>query len=139
MKEVISLLAGFLFALGLGLSGMTQPHIVRGFLDIFGDWDYRLLGVMVGAILFHSVIYHYFSKKSSPLLDSKFHLPKNKTIDQKLILGSALFGLGWGWSGICPGPSIVFVSSGKSEVYFFIISMLIAMKLTNLFNKSKEA
>lgn len=129
MKGLIALVSGFLFALGLGLSGMTQPHIVRGFLDVFGNWDWRLIGVMAGAISIHAVTYRLILKRPSPILDSKFQLPTKKDIDKRLIFGAILFGLGWGWTGICPGPGLVATVSGNGEFLYFVGSMLLGMKV----------
>lgn len=129
MKSVFALLSGFLFALGLGISGMTQPHIVRGFLDVFGDWDWRLLGVMGGAIGVHAVAYRFIMKRPTPILDTQFHLPSKSKIDLRLILGAILFGLGWGWAGICPGPGLVATVSGSNEFILFVVAMLIGMKV----------
>jgi uncharacterized protein len=129
MKNFISLIVGFIFAIGLGLSGMTQVQIVRGFLDITGDWNFNLIGVMAGAIGVHSVLFYMIKKRSSPLLDSKFHLPTRKDIDKKLLTGAALFGIGWGWAGICPGPGIVSIVSGDMNIFIFIGSMLLGMFL----------
>lgn len=128
MKGIVALLSGIIFALGLGLSGMTQPHIVRGFLDIFGEWDWRLLGVMAGAIGVHAVAYRLILRRHTPVLDSKFQLPSRKDIDKRLILGAVIFGLGWGWAGICPGPGVVSVVSGNNEFIYFIGAMLLGMK-----------
>lgn len=127
MKNIISLIVGFIFAIGLGISGMTQVHIVRGFLDIAGDWNVSLIGVMGGAIGIHSLLFYLIKKRSSPLLDSKFHLPTKKDIDGKLLAGAALFGIGWGWAGICPGPGIVASVSGDPNIFIFIGSMLAGM------------
>lgn len=139
MMNVVSLLSGVLFAVGLGLSGMTQPHVVRGFLDVFGDWDWRLMGVMIGAISVHAVAYRFIQKRSSPVLAPVFYLPTRKDIDSRLILGSIIFGLGWGWAGICPGPGLVSLVSGKAEFFYFIGSMLFGMiffqLINNRFNK----
>lgn len=129
MKSLIALVSGILFALGLGLSGMTQPHIVRGFLDIFGLWDWRLLGVMGGAIGVHAITYRMILKRPSPILETKFQLPTKKDIDKRLIIGSILFGLGWGWAGICPGPGLVSVVSGNIAFLYFVGSMLVGMKI----------
>ena len=127
MKNLISFLVGILFALGLGLSGMTQTHIEKGFLDVFGDWDWRLMGVMIGAISVHAITYRLIISRTSPLLDSKFYVPTKKEIDKKLIIGAALFGLGWGWAGICPGPGIVSLVSGETNFIVFILAMLSGM------------
>lgn len=128
MKNIISFTVGLIFALGLGISGMTKVHVVKGFLDVFGDWNPALVGVMVGAILIHSFLFYFIIKKrKSPLLDSKFYLPTRKDLNGRLIVGSAIFGLGWGWAGICPGPGIVAMTSGNLNIIIFVISMLAGM------------
>lgn len=135
MNKFIAIISGYIFALGLGLSGMTEPHIVRGFLDIFGAWDWRLIGVMIGAIAVHSIAYRLILRRSSPVFALRFHLPTKKEIDGKLILGAVLFGLGWGWVGICPGPGIVALVSGKMDFLYFIIAMLVGMKSYQIFEQ----
>lgn len=132
MKIFIAFIVGIIFAIGLGISGMTQTQIVRGFLDIFGEWNYNLIGVMAGAILVHSLLYYFIRKKSTPLLESKFHIPTRKDLDWRLILGAAIFGLGWGWAGICPGPGLVALTSGNINFVIFIISMLAGMGIFKL-------
>lgn len=127
MKNLISLIVGFLFAIGLGLSGMTQVQVVRGFLDVSGDWNVSLLGVMIGAISVHSLLFLLIKKRSSPLLDTKFHLPAKADLDLHLFIGAALFGIGWGWGGICPGPGLVASVSGDINILTFVISMLAGM------------
>lgn len=127
MKSFIAFVVGLIFALGLGVSGMTQAHVVRGFLDVFGQWNPALIGVMIGAILVHSILYFFIRKRSSPLLDTKFHIPNRKDIDIKLLSGAALFGIGWGWAGICPGPSLVASASANTGIVIFIISMFLGM------------
>lgn len=127
MRVFISFLTGLIFSLGLGISGMTQTQIVRGFLDITGEWNYSLIGVMAGAILVHGTLFYFIKKRSSPLLDTKFHVPNRKDIDARLIMGAALFGLGWGWAGICPGPGLVSLVSGDLNIVLFIASMLLGM------------
>ena len=129
MKNLIALTVGFIFALGLGVSGMTQVQVVRGFLDITGDWNMNLLGVMIGAIAVHSLLFFVIKKRSSPLLDSKFHLPTKKDLDLRLISGAALFGIGWGWAGICPGPGLVASVSGNTNILLFVLSMLMGMAI----------
>jgi uncharacterized protein len=135
MKIIISFIVGFLFALGLGISGMTDTNIVKGFLDVFGTWNLNLMGVMIGAIALHSVVYHIIKHRPSPLLDSKFYLPTLKTIDKRLVFGALIFGLGWGWAGICPGPGIVSLASGKQEIFIFVGSMILGMYIFKLFDK----
>jgi uncharacterized membrane protein YedE/YeeE len=138
MKNFIAFIVGLIFAMGLGISGMTQTQVVRGFLDVFGDWNYSLIGVMAGAIFVHSILYYFIKKKGSPLLDSKFHLPTRRDLDLRLITGAAIFGLGWGWAGICPGPGIVAMASGNSNILTFIAFMLVGMGIFKLIeNKIK--
>lgn len=135
MKGLVALVVGLLFSLGLGLSGMTQTHIVKGFLNVTGNWNMNLIGVMVGAIVVHSIIYHLVKHKESPLLDAKFHLPTRKDIDIKFIAGSAIFGLGWGWAGICPGPGIVSLASGSEVFVVFVLAMIGGMYAFKFFEK----
>ena len=129
MKFLTSFGVGFIFALGLGYGGMTQTHLVRAFLDIFGEWNPALIGVMAGAIIVHALVYQMIKHKNSPLLDSKFHLPTKKDIDRRLLIGATIFGLGWGWTGICPGPGLVSMMSGDSNFIIFVLSMLVGMSL----------
>lgn len=136
MKNIISLSVGFIFALGLGLSGMTQVQVVRGLLDITGDWNLNLLGVMIGAITVHSLLFLVIKKRASPLLDTKFHLPIKKDLDLRLISGAALFGIGWGWAGICPGPGLVAAVSGNLNILTFVASMLVGMAIFKVFEPS---
>ena len=106
MKSVLSALgSGVLFGVGLGLSGMTQPSKVIAFLDVFGAWDASLIFVMVGAILVHFALGRWIRRRESPLLDARFHLPTATPVDRALTAGSAVFGLGWGLGGYCPGPA----------------------------------
>lgn len=129
MKNFISFLSGLIFSIGLGLSGMTQPHIVKGFLDIFGNWDPRLMGVMIGAIGVHAIAYRITMKRASPLLDTSFQLPTKFKVDKRLTIGAIIFGLGWGWTGICPGPGIVALVSGDIRFVLFIGALLLGMFL----------
>ena len=135
MKGAISFIVGLIFAIGLGISGMTRPDVVRGFLDVFGEWNWSLMGVMAGAIGVHMIAFHLISKKNKPILEETFQIPKNKKVDFRLILGAAIFGIGWGWAGICPGPGIVSLASGNVVFVYFIIAMLIGMKTFQLIEK----
>lgn len=132
MKNIISLIVGFVFAVGLGISGMTQVHVVRGFLDVLGGWNPNLLGVMVGAIGVHSILFFIIKKRSTPIFDNKFHLPTKKDLDSHLIIGAALFGIGWGWVGICPGPGLVAAVSGNVNIIIFVVAMLLGMGVFKL-------
>lgn len=120
-RQLVAFFVGLVFAIGLGIAGMSKPSKVINFLDISGTWDPSLAFVMVGAIGVFSVAYFFSRKITRPALDNKFHLPKNQSIDFKLLFGAALFGVGWGLGGFCPGPAFVAVGAGMlSGVIFFV-------------------
>ena len=121
--------SSLLFGLGLGISGMTLPSKVLGFLDVTGNWDASLIFVMVGAILVHGVSYRLIKKRDSPVLVANFQITTRRDIDWKLILGSAIFGAGWGLGGFCPGPALVSVVTGQSSVLIFVLSMIVGIYL----------
>jgi uncharacterized protein len=124
MKALLtSFVSGIVFALGLGISGMTRPLKVIGFLDFFGDWDPSLAFVMAGAICVYFVAYRLSRKMASPLLAADFSLPKRSELDARLLLGAAIFGAGWGLGGFCPGPAITALASGATPVVIFVASM----------------
>jgi len=126
--EIITcLVAGSVFAVGLAISGMTQPTKVVGFLDVTGDWDPSLALVMVGAIGVHLCAYRILPKMSKPLLSHTFRLPPDRPIDKPLITGAILFGVGWGVSGFCPGPALVSLTGGMAAAIPFVGGMLLGM------------
>lgn len=124
--QAISLTSGILFSIGLVISGMVNPDKVRGFLNIFGDWDPSLAFVMIGAIGLNFFSFKFVTKKK-PLCAESHSLPTKKDIDTKLIMGAALFGIGWGLLGICPGPGIVNLVTLNINAIIFVFSMLIGM------------
>ena len=132
MKNLVSLITGVIFAVGLVISGMTNPDKVVGFLDIFGDWDYSLAFVMGGAVSFNLIAFTKILKRKKPLLAEYFDLPGKNKIDRDLIVGSALFGIGWGLVGICPGPGIVNLVTFSSSAFIFIAAMLVGIKCAKL-------
>lgn len=134
MKGLVAFVTGLIFAVGLAVGGMTNPGNVRGFLDVAGNWNGSLIFVMAGAIAVHAIAFRFILRRNSPILDTNFHIPTRKDIDAKLIFGSVIFGIGWGWAGICPGPSIVGLGSGRMEFFVFVVSMLAGMKVFQLFN-----
>lgn len=119
--------AGFLFAVGLGLSGMTQPRKVIGFLDFSGLWDPSLAFVMAGAIAVHLAAYQISKRWRAPLYCPEWHLPSGKQIPRSMLAGAAIFGIGWGLAGYCPGPALVSLASGARQPLLFVASMLAAM------------
>jgi uncharacterized membrane protein YedE/YeeE len=124
---IAALVVGFIFALGLGISGMTQPQKVIGFLDLFGNWDPSLMFVMVGAIAVHLVSYRIIRKRNSPLLAMQWHVPTKKEITPALVLGAVIFGIGWGLAGFCPGPAVTALASLSVKPLIFVISMVVGM------------
>jgi uncharacterized protein len=121
--SLTSFLAGIIFALGLGISGMTRPIKVIGFLDFFGNWDPSLAFVMVGAIAVYFVANRRRLAMPSPLLTAKFAIPTRSDLDASLIIGAAIFGIGWGLSGFCPGPALTSLASGALPVIIFVAAM----------------
>lgn len=120
---------GFLFALGLGISGMTQPAKVIGFLDIFGSWDPSLAFVMIGAIGVHFFTYRLIRRRKQPIFSHQWHVPENRKITPSLAVGSTLFGIGWGLAGYCPGPALVSLATGQLRIYLFVGAMIVGMGL----------
>lgn len=130
MKAVLSaLLAGLVFGVGLCLSGMTDPKNVLAFLDVAGDWSPNLAGVMVGAILVHAA-WLRLRKPADEAAGPHSH------IDAPLLIGSALFGVGWGLAGYCPGPSIVALGSGALGVVVFVLAAAVGMALNRALPRS---
>ena len=129
LNHISAFVVGFLFAIGLAVSGMTQSHKVVGFLDLFGDWDPSLIFVMLGAILVHFVVYRLIRKRNSPLFSAQWHVPTKNEITKPLLLGGFLFGVGWGLGGFCPGPAVASLAAGQIDTMVFLISMLVGMKL----------
>ncbi len=119
--------AGALFAVGLAVSGMTRPAKVAGFLDLAGDWDASLAFVMMGAIAVHFVAHRVILRRPAPLFEGSFHLPTRRDIDLRLVLGAALFGVGWGLGGYCPGPGLVSAASGSLGAVVFVAGMTAGM------------
>ena len=122
--------AGALFAVGLAISGMTLPDKVIGFLDVTGEWDPALIGVMGGAVLVYAVVWRLARRMERPVVAQTFSLPTRTELDARLIGGSAIFGVGWGLSGFCPGPAIVSVGPGAVDlpgVLIFVAAMILGM------------
>lgn len=133
LRHAVALLVGVVFGAGLVLSGMTQPVKVLGFLDWLGDWDPSLLFVMGGAVAVYGVAYRLVLRRPRPLLADAFVLPSRRAIDAKLLGGAALFGVGWGLGGYCPGPSIVALASGALDVAVLVATTAAGMWLAARF------
>jgi uncharacterized protein len=122
-------LSGLLFGLGLIVSGMINPAKVIGFLDVTDNWDPSLLLVMVGALAVTTPAFQFILKREHPLFDIKFYLPSRTDIDGKLVGGAALFGIGWGMAGFCPGPALTAITTLNSSVLIFVAAMIVGMVL----------
>jgi uncharacterized protein len=124
LMAIVGLSSGLLFGAGLVVSGMTDPAKVQGFLDFTGSWDPTLAFVMAGAIAVHFTAYRLIRGRRAPVLGGNFQIPTRKDIDAKLLAGAALFGLGWGLGGYCPGPAVTALSTGAPSVVAFVAAML---------------
>ena len=122
-----ALLLGLLFGFGLLLSGMANPAKVQGFLDWFGNWDATLAFVMGGAVALTLPLFQWAAKRSRPLLSGRWYAPAAQGIDRRLIWGSALFGIGWGLAGICPGPALVLLGLGRLDAVVIVMAMVVGM------------
>ena len=136
MIRLISLLSGIIFGLGLTISGMLNPQKVLGFLNIFDAWDPSLIFVMVGAIIIFAPLHFIFKKKSRPILAKNFISIENKNIDKKLLIGSGLFGTGWGLAGLCPGPAIASISFLNPSSLIFVLFMFVGFFIANRIEKN---
>lgn len=125
MKTTAALLAGLAFGIGLVLGGMTRPAVVLGFLDVFGRWDPQLLFLMAAAVLTTAIGYRLVLRRSRPLLAARFQVPGAHRIDKRLVAGGAIFGLGWGLGGYCPGPALASIAGGAPSLWLFVACMLI--------------
>lgn len=125
-----ALVSGVLFGAGLAVGGMTRPEKVLGFLDVGGAWDASLAFVMAGAIAVHFFAYRLIRGRSAPLYAERFGIPTRRDVDVKLLVGAALFGVGWGLAGYCPGPGIVSLAAGGTGAAVFVASMLLGMSIT---------
>ncbi len=136
MKNIVTLIAGLMFALGLVLSGMTQPVKVIGFLDITGNWDPSLAFVMGGALLVTLAAFAVTPRSGrKPWFSEKFELPTRKDIDIRLVGGAALFGNGWALAGYCPGPAFASLYAGGLDIVIFVAAMIAGMYFATRLSK----
>jgi uncharacterized membrane protein YedE/YeeE len=124
-KYVGILAAGLLFGLGLAVSGMTHASKVLGFLDVAGDWDPSLLLVLGGAVAVTVVAFRFILRRPAPVLEPAFRLPTARDVDGPLVVGAAIFGIGWGISGYCPGPAIASLAAPNWETWVFLPAVLL--------------
>jgi uncharacterized membrane protein YedE/YeeE len=133
MKRILAaLFAGALFGIGLVVGRMTDPNVVIGFLDVAGDFDPTLLFVMLGAVATTTVAFRFVFKRDRPVFDEAFHVPTRRLLDRNLVIGAAIFGIGWGLSGYCPGPVLVGAAGGAWTALVFVPAMLVGAWLQRL-------
>jgi len=134
-EDIASLAAGLIFGYGLALAGMTNPNKVLGFLDISGAWDPSLLLVLAGAVAVTFVGFRIVLRRPQPLFGPHFQLPLRQAIDLPLVAGAAIFGVGWGISGYCPGPAVAMLAAPGREAWIFLPAMLLGMLLHHLLER----
>lgn len=127
MQRISEFVVGLIFGVGLMLSGMTDPGKVVGFLDLSGDWDPSLALVMGGAIAVGVFAFAWAKKRRQPLLDKAFDWPASERIDRRVVIGSLVFGIGWGLAGFCPGPALVSLAAGQEKALYFVGAMIFGM------------
>jgi uncharacterized membrane protein YedE/YeeE len=127
LRTIAALICGSLFGLGLSISGMLDPHRVRGFLNIAGAWDPSLIFVLAGGVIVAAIGYRLSRLLPPPVLDHRFDLLTKTAIDAPLLLGSAIFGIGWGIARFCPGPAIASLTLGIGPAFLFAVTMLVGM------------
>ena len=139
MSKIISLVCGIIFGIGLTVSEMIDPAKVLGFLNIFGDWDPSLAFVMIGALIISSPFFHLFKNNKKPICAKNFNYTTNKKINKKLIIGSSLFGAGWGLAGLCPGPAIASLALLNLNSAVFVVAMFVGFYLAKLSEPTTHA
>jgi uncharacterized protein len=127
MRFLSVFICGLLFGCGLTISNMVNANKILNFLDITGNWDPSLAFVMLSAVIVTWLGYRFIIRQSQPTFDDKFYLPEKKSIDKKLVLGSAIFGIGWGIAGYCPGPAITALGLEINDAIYFIIGMVASL------------
>jgi uncharacterized protein len=132
MDKLSVFVSGLLFGAGVTISGMVNPMKVLNFMDIAGPWDASLIFVMGAGLIVTMIGYRLVFRRGTPMFADKFRLPTLKTLDAKLIVGAALFGLGWGLSGFCPGPAVASVVFGQIESLIFVMAMATGMILCKI-------
>lgn len=134
-----SFIVGLIFGVGLILAGMTDPSKVIGFLDIAGAWDPSLAFVMGGAIAVGAVAFRFASRRAANFLGGAMRMPTKNDIDRRLVIGSLLFGIGWGMGGFCPGPGITAIGTGNPKAVVFVVAMVAGMALFEMIERLRQS
>ncbi len=137
-RHIVGLLTGLIFGFGLALSGMTQPEIVLGFLDVAGSWNPNLLFVLGGAVGVTAISFRFILRRKKPVLDSRYYFSDETHIDRSLVSGAVLFGVGWGIGGYCPGPAVTLIAAPSWELWAFLPAMLLGIFLQKFWAARRE-
>jgi uncharacterized membrane protein YedE/YeeE len=136
-QAITGFITGTTFAIGLAVSGMTQPAKIIGFLDVFGDWNPSLVFVLASAVGVYYVSFQLVTKRKAPLLDSTFMVPTRSDLDLRLLVGGILFGAGWGISGLCPGPILTTLGTTTAPVIILLGGLLVGLYVSGLIGRSR--
>lgn len=139
LRTILAGVVGLVFGSGIAFSGMANPAKVLNFFDVAGTWDPSLALVMASALSVAAIGYRIVFKRRTPLFDARFHLPTNRKLDLPLLAGSAIFGIGWGISGFCPGGAIPALGLGESSAWIFVGSMLAGIAAARTIRIALEA
>jgi uncharacterized protein len=139
IQPIVAFATGVLFAVGLGVSGMTHPSKVLAFLDVTGNWDPSLAFVMGGGVLVNFIVFRLASRRVAPIFAPSFSLPSKTDVNASLVAGAAIFGVGWGIGGFCPAPAIVSLAGRSLPAIGFVAAMLAAMLVTDLAERYRRA
>ncbi len=135
MTILFALISGVIFGAGLALAGMLDPSKVAGFLDLFGVWDPSLAFVMGGGVVVNAIGFMLIKKRQKPIFADAFKLPLTQNIDKPLLIGSALFGIGWGISGLCPGPAVASALLNPSDGFGFMVFLMAGLVLGRVISR----
>lgn len=127
MSFIVNLALGLLFGVGLVISGMSDPAKVLNFLDLFGTWDPSLAFVMGGGVIAAAIGYRLVLRRDAPIAAPTFQIPTRRDIDQRILIGPAIFGIGWGLGGFCPGPALTAIGLGALGTFAFVPAMIVGM------------
>ncbi|MCO4769910.1 MAG: YeeE/YedE family protein [Deltaproteobacteria bacterium] len=136
-SDLLALLAGGLFSVGLAVAGMTKPGKVVAFLDVTGAWDPSLAFVMVGALVVYGIAFRLITRREAPVLGGRFQIPTRQDLPPRLFVGAAMFGVGWGLGGYCPGPALTSLGTGASSALLFVPGMLGGMVLFHVWDEAQ--
>lgn len=139
MRLIASYISGLIFGIGIAISGMANPAKVLNFFDVAGTWDPSLIFVMGGALITTAIGYVLVLRRPAPVFDARFHLPTRRDLDARLIGGSALFGVGWGIAGFCPGGALPAIGTGRAEVLIFVAALLAGIVIARFLQNRPNA